>query len=70
MVRSTATVRRGSAGVRVVSTCESATSQKAARVKTLSLFGSVARDEAQTGSDVDVLVELEGPPNFDRHIAP
>lgn len=28
-------------------------------VKTLALFGSVARDEAQTGSDVDLLVEFE-----------
>ncbi|HEX2203244.1 MAG TPA: nucleotidyltransferase family protein [Longimicrobium sp.] len=28
-------------------------------VRTISLFGSVARDEAAPGSDVDVLVEFE-----------
>ena len=36
-------------------------------VRTLSLFGSVARDEARAGSDVDVLVEFEGPTTFDAH---
>lgn len=30
-------------------------------VKTLLLFGSVARDEADAGSDVDLLVEFEKP---------
>jgi predicted nucleotidyltransferase len=30
-------------------------------VKTLALFGSVARDEAQPGSDVDLLVEFSRP---------
>ena len=30
-------------------------------VKTLSIFGSVARDEAREGSDVDVLVEFSKP---------
>ncbi len=30
-------------------------------VKTLSLFGSVARDEAQNDSDVDLLVEFNQP---------
>jgi len=30
-------------------------------VKSLMLFGSVARDEAQTGSDVDLLVEFDRP---------
>ena len=30
-------------------------------VRTLSLFGSVARDEAGADSDVDLLVEFEGP---------
>ena len=29
-------------------------------IKTLSLFGSVARDEATADSDVDILVEFEG----------
>ena len=31
------------------------------RVKSLSLFGSVARDEARSDSDVDLLVEFETP---------
>ena len=35
-------------------------------VKHLSLFGSVARDEAREDSDVDVLVEFEGELSFDR----
>lgn len=30
-------------------------------VKTLALFGSVARDEASDGSDVDLLVEFDRP---------
>ena len=33
-------------------------------VKSLRLFGSVARDDAAEGSDVDLLVSLEGPPTF------
>lgn len=33
-------------------------------VKSLRLFGSVARDEAAEDSDVDLLVSLEGPPTF------
>jgi len=37
-------------------------------VRSLSLFGSVARDEARPDSDVDVLVEFEGPTTFDRHM--
>ena len=37
-------------------------------VKSLALFGSVARDEARADSDVDVLVEFEGPTTFRRHI--
>ena len=35
-------------------------------VKELLLFGSVARDEAGPMSDVDVLVEFDGPADFDR----
>jgi predicted nucleotidyltransferase len=35
-------------------------------VKELMLFGSAARDELRSESDVDVLVEFEQPPNFDR----
>jgi len=33
-------------------------------VKTLRLFGSVARDEAADGSDVDLIVGFEKPPGF------
>ena len=35
------------------------------RVKSLSVFGSVARGEDKPGSDVDVLVEFAQAPNFD-----
>ncbi len=34
-------------------------------VRRLALFGSIARDEAYHGSDLDVLVEFEGGPTFD-----
>jgi uncharacterized protein len=34
-------------------------------VRSLSLFGSTARDEAGAGSDVDLLVEFDGAPTFD-----
>ena len=37
-------------------------------VKSLALFGSVARDEARPDSDVDVLVEFDGPTTFDRYM--
>lgn len=37
-------------------------------VATLYLFGSRARNEASSGSDVDLLVEFEGPPSFDRYM--
>lgn len=37
-------------------------------VRSLSLFGSVARDEARPNSDVDVLVEFDGPTTFDNHM--
>ena len=33
-------------------------------VKSLRLFGSVARGEATPGSDVDLLVAFDGPPTF------
>ena len=36
-------------------------------VRRLSLFGSVARDEARPGSDVDLLVEFDGPATFARY---
>lgn len=35
--------------------------------KSLSLFGSAARDELGPASDVDVLVEFDGPTTFDGY---
>jgi len=35
-------------------------------VKSLEVFGSLARGEAQPDSDVDLLVEFEGTATFDR----
>lgn len=37
-------------------------------VRRLALFGSVARDEARPDSDVDVLVEFDGPVTLDRYM--
>jgi predicted nucleotidyltransferase len=37
-------------------------------VKSLSIFGSVARGEDQPGSDVDILVEFNGRAPFDRYM--
>lgn len=37
-------------------------------VKSLALFGSVARNEAGPESDVDILVEFEGIVTFDRYM--
>jgi len=37
-------------------------------VRSLALFGSVARDEAGADSDVDVLVDFEGTATFDRYV--
>ena len=37
-------------------------------VRSLGLFGSLARNEATTVSDVDLLVELEEPVTFDRYM--
>ena len=37
-------------------------------VKSLAIFGSVARDEATHASDVDILVEFEGPATFDAYM--
>jgi predicted nucleotidyltransferase len=33
-------------------------------VRRLALFGSAARDELREGSDIDVLVEFEGPASY------
>ncbi len=38
-------------------------------VRTLRLFGSVARDEASEDSDVDLLVAFEGAPTFSGFMA-
>lgn len=37
-------------------------------VKRLSVFGSAARDEMHEGSDVDVLVQFDGPATFDGYM--
>jgi tRNA nucleotidyltransferase (CCA-adding enzyme) len=37
--------------------------------KRLTLFGSAARDELRADSDIDVLVEFEGPTPFDGYTA-
>jgi uncharacterized protein len=37
-------------------------------IRTLALFGSVARGEASQESDIDLLVEMEPPFTFDRYI--
>jgi uncharacterized protein len=37
-------------------------------VRSLAIFGSVARDEAQPESDIDILVEFTEPPTFDRYM--
>jgi len=37
-------------------------------VKSLSLFGSVAREEETKNSDLDILVEFKGRATFDRYM--
>jgi hypothetical protein len=37
-------------------------------VRSIALFGSVARDEATSASDLDVLVDFEGAATFDRYM--
>jgi predicted nucleotidyltransferase len=37
-------------------------------VRQLALFGSHARDEARAGSDIDMLVEFDGPATFDNYM--
>jgi len=36
--------------------------------KSLALFGSFAREEACQQSDIDILVQFDGPPTFDRYM--
>lgn len=38
------------------------------KVKSLAIFGSVARGEARPESDVDILVDFEGPATFDQYM--
>ena len=38
-------------------------------VVTLSIFGSVARDEARSDSDIDMLVEFDQPATYDLYFA-
>ncbi len=37
-------------------------------MKTLAVFGSVARDEARQDSDVDILVDFQGPATFNGYM--
>ncbi len=37
-------------------------------VKSLSIFGSVARNKARSDSDIDFLVEFEGTTTFDQYM--
>ena len=37
-------------------------------VKKLGVFGSAARDDMRSDSDVDILVEFQGPPTFDGYM--
>ncbi|MEC4807017.1 MAG: nucleotidyltransferase family protein [Jaaginema sp. PMC 1079.18] len=37
-------------------------------VKTLAIFGSVARDEAHEESDIDILIDFEDSLTFDRYM--
>lgn len=37
-------------------------------VKSLDLFGSIVRGEARPDSDIDLLVEFQAPPSFDRYM--
>lgn len=37
-------------------------------VKSLSIFGSVARNEATDNSDIDFVVEFAGNPTFDKYM--
>jgi hypothetical protein len=38
------------------------------KIKSLAVFGSVARGEARADSDIDFLVEFEGTATFDRYM--
>ena len=38
-------------------------------MRDLAVFGSVARGDAKEASDVDLIVDFEGPPTFDGYMA-
>ena len=38
------------------------------KIKSLAIFGSVARGEAKKDSDIDFLVEFQGPAKFDQYM--
>jgi uncharacterized protein len=52
--------------IAILKQCEQ--SLKSFGVKSLAIFGSVARDEAHPESDIDILVEFSEPPTFDRYM--
>jgi uncharacterized protein len=37
-------------------------------LKSLAIFGSVARDEAHSESDMNIIVEFSDPPTFDQYM--
>lgn len=37
-------------------------------IRSLAIFGSVARGEARSDSDIDFLVEFDGPATFDQYM--
>jgi hypothetical protein len=54
--------------VRVALQSEAEALRQRFAVRSLFLFGSAARGQAGPASDVDVLVEFDGPPTFDRYM--
>ena len=38
-------------------------------IKSLALFGSIARGEEASGSDIDVMVEFQGASTFDQYMS-
>jgi predicted nucleotidyltransferase len=47
---------------------EHQTELKQFKVRSLALFGSVARDEARSESDIDIVVEFSDRPTFSRYM--
>lgn len=46
---------------------EAPTLRKRFGARSVSLFGSAARDEMRADSDIDILVEFDGPPSLDAY---